>query len=340
MRYSQHNRAKAGFTLIELLVVVAIIALLISILLPSLARAREQSKRSVCGANVKGIAFACLAYAEDNKSGLPNYEQPVNASVTHVGNQRLLSWLGLSTGNPPVLTTDPESNSRAYFGLMLGKGSAHPKLFLCPSALGTVGHKYDKADAAKVNPAKIGGTYVTTPVYDFNGFGQGREMVNFSYSFHNSVTVRGGGGCRTTNIQDPRKAIIADRNPYCNGVIPDKNAPDQAGTYQYDSSDTGPEAPAHTFTLAKPGSSAFNINAYRDTNSRNHKKEGQNVGFLDGHAKWFRHPFVGADDDFLWTPVKVVSNAFVDSLPSEAPAGGFGAWKPLYNAATDSFLIP
>jgi prepilin-type N-terminal cleavage/methylation domain-containing protein len=52
-----------GFTLIELLVVVAIIALLISILLPSLSRARELSKRLVCGSNESGMGKACKIYA-------------------------------------------------------------------------------------------------------------------------------------------------------------------------------------------------------------------------------------------------------------------------------------
>jgi prepilin-type N-terminal cleavage/methylation domain-containing protein len=44
---------QAGFTLIEVLMVVAIIALLVAILLPSLATARNQARLMICGANMK-----------------------------------------------------------------------------------------------------------------------------------------------------------------------------------------------------------------------------------------------------------------------------------------------
>ena len=60
-----------GFTLIELLVVVAIIALLISILLPSLARARESAKRTVCASNLKGIVSAIKMYTQDSSGTWP-----------------------------------------------------------------------------------------------------------------------------------------------------------------------------------------------------------------------------------------------------------------------------
>jgi prepilin-type N-terminal cleavage/methylation domain-containing protein/prepilin-type processing-associated H-X9-DG protein len=56
---------RRGFTLIELLVVVAIIALLIAILMPSLNRARMQARRVVCGSNMRAIALAVHTYAND-----------------------------------------------------------------------------------------------------------------------------------------------------------------------------------------------------------------------------------------------------------------------------------
>jgi prepilin-type N-terminal cleavage/methylation domain-containing protein/prepilin-type processing-associated H-X9-DG protein len=63
-RNLQH-RKKNSFTLIELLVVVAIIAVLISILLPALARARDQAKQAVCMTNLKQFAIYYSMYATD-----------------------------------------------------------------------------------------------------------------------------------------------------------------------------------------------------------------------------------------------------------------------------------
>ena len=69
----RHICSHAGFTLVELLVVIGIIGLLISILLPSLSKAQEQSKRIKCAAQVRQHCAALIMYANDNKGRLPDY---------------------------------------------------------------------------------------------------------------------------------------------------------------------------------------------------------------------------------------------------------------------------
>lgn len=66
------KKRKQGFTLIELLVVVAIIALLLSILLPGLKMAKNYAKRVVCGAGLKQIGMGLKLYADAFSEYLPD----------------------------------------------------------------------------------------------------------------------------------------------------------------------------------------------------------------------------------------------------------------------------
>ena len=67
-RKSKKNQSTSstGFTLVELLVVISIIALLLAILMPSLRKAREQAKRTICRSNQSQIGKAMYIYAENS----------------------------------------------------------------------------------------------------------------------------------------------------------------------------------------------------------------------------------------------------------------------------------
>ncbi len=67
-RYSSRVR---GFTLIELLITVAIIAILITILIPAIAMAKERSRRGTCINNLSQIGKAIFMYAQENNDNLP-----------------------------------------------------------------------------------------------------------------------------------------------------------------------------------------------------------------------------------------------------------------------------
>src|ERR1051326_6237081 len=70
-----HRRTKA-FTLIELLVVIAIIAILASLLLPTLSKAKERGRKTSCTNNLKQMGYAMLMYADESEGLIPRGNDP------------------------------------------------------------------------------------------------------------------------------------------------------------------------------------------------------------------------------------------------------------------------
>ena len=107
---------RIGFTLVELLVVIGIIALLISIILPTLGKARESANTVKCASNLRCVGQGLTMYVATWKSTLP-------VSYFHEG---------MSFGPPqvPVVAVNGYSH---WTGLIYGKGVVGAESFTCPS---------------------------------------------------------------------------------------------------------------------------------------------------------------------------------------------------------------
>lgn len=76
MTPTRHGQSP-GFTLIELLVVIAIIAVLASLLLPTLSKAKESGRKTKCINNLRNMGLALLMYAEDSNGYIPRGNHPL-----------------------------------------------------------------------------------------------------------------------------------------------------------------------------------------------------------------------------------------------------------------------
>ncbi len=97
-RPSRPPAFRAGFTLVELLAVISIVAILAALLLPALARARESSRRSACGNNLRQVNLAIRLYAEDLNDTLPALppSSPYPNGVGAYYKELVKGYLGLS----------------------------------------------------------------------------------------------------------------------------------------------------------------------------------------------------------------------------------------------------
>ena len=119
MQPISREKSAGAFTLIELLVVVAIIALLIAVLLPSLAQARERAKRSACLSNLHQTHLAFVLYAQDNNDQVP------------------LGYRTVSKQFNSMIYTSTASTWALFGLLMTGSYEKVPKVLYCPSQTNT-----------------------------------------------------------------------------------------------------------------------------------------------------------------------------------------------------------
>jgi prepilin-type N-terminal cleavage/methylation domain-containing protein/prepilin-type processing-associated H-X9-DG protein len=193
----RHMAAKrrCGFTLVELLVVVGIIALLMSILLPALNKARENARQVKCANNMRQIWMACLMYANENKDKLPIPP-------------RVENFTSILTAPGLAMTMDPNGNIGGIYDYQQGtlwpyiskSVQARMDVFNCPTDL----------DAFR--PVRRGSISYTASY-----------QRNFSYSWN--AQVRGKDthgdwnhptGIRLASIQSPGQKITLTEEQFPN----------------------------------------------------------------------------------------------------------------------------
>ena len=301
-------RGALGFTLIELLVVISIIAILISILLPALAKARELANRAVCMANIRGVIQAMLTYSQSNGGVFPatpvNPPNSVPLAYQDAPGQPAGYLAAESLTAPAVVQSWYETGTTstydrpsplAGFWLLVLQGYETPASFICPSDPLAAGPSLEYYSNGGTNQYVGNFGYMSSAAApppaanSMNNLGQGESYsCAFAWPWLSSQNHFGAPGqWWTTNGANTQVPLVSDMAPvdYLNGGAWTNADGPGMGVYQ-------------RITTTLPTANTYGPYIY---NSGNHAGDGQNVGFGDDHVTWETSPYVGQNGDNIFT---------------------------------------
>jgi prepilin-type N-terminal cleavage/methylation domain-containing protein/prepilin-type processing-associated H-X9-DG protein len=316
--------SRCAFTLVELLVVIGIIALLISILLPTLSRAKEAANRAKCLSNLRQLGMAMVLYTMDNKGYFPAagradtqtyndlifWQQPSTLwKAPFTGGKTRYLFEGalvkyMSGGKPPVIS----GTSGIGGGLAsIPMGGFNPSAWICPS---------DDVNShfCYFDPTTGGSTLVNAN----NAFPHYPYSYTMNYfldsTYFDDPTNWMGGAVKIARVHHPSDTVMVleessatindgatvlisggekgvNGNTQLPGVGPDYLAIRHDNTAHYPDNVNGPYSSKETFSTPQ---GTFYI--------ENAQARG-NVAFCDGHADYVSRLYVHSPVLRHWDPV-------------------------------------
>lgn len=200
---SEVQNASRGFTLIDTLVTLAIVALLISILLPSLSGAREAARRVACASNVRQIGLGITMYADDHSDRLPpSVFAPDGSSAESQGESNPAEMMTMRLAQ----TLEDANKPAPWDGIGLLFATEYlpaARLFYCPSHHGD--HPYQRYSAAWMNP----GIERIVSNYHYRGMGPNDQF--YMSQIDPTTTILLTDGMRLVSDYNHRKGSNAFR---------------------------------------------------------------------------------------------------------------------------------
>ena len=258
---------KKAFTLIELLVVIAIIALLLSIITPSLRKAKQAAWNIICRNNLRQYGLAGAMYTQENDSMFPNAWGSIFKSVEP---DRLCQWHDQSRN--PLMNPDLAGSLWPYLG-------EQDKSHLCPVFDRFARREHQCTSGIPVEPI----------------FGYSMNAMLGGFEFNNAQQYVHVLRVRTTDIRSPASTFFfGEENPWVNperyGATLNDNA--LCGTPQHPSQPGAWTTPLSSMITSEKDTGVTYLDCLASFHKTTFEKrdDGEsNVVYVDGHVdltKW------------------------------------------------------